>query len=386
MTETGRIFIWVQHLFGIGPFVRAAHVARHLAAKGWDVDLVSGGPPVRGIDAGGARIHQLPPVRAADATYAKLVYVDGKPLDSALEHTRRDLVLRLFAGADPHVLMFEQFPFGRTRFRFEIGPLLLAAAQSSTRPAIVSSVREILAERPPEDEARTASIVEQVFDTVLVHGDPRLIGLEASFGEVPRIAAKLAYTGYVGGTAAAPKLAPGIGTNEIIVAAGSGAFGAKLAAIAVEAAKTMQYVRRWRILLDPGAGPRAFRKLSAQAPQWAVVEPLRPDLRTLLSRCAVSVTQAGYNTVVDVLAAQCRAVLVPFAEDREQVRRADCFAHRGLARTLADGALSPGLLASVVTEAMDAPKSIRRVKIDGEVAAERILSDLLVSRRRGTAA
>lgn len=386
MTETGRIFIWVQHLFGIGPFVRAAHLARYLASRGWDVDLVSGGPPVRGVDTGSARIHQLPPVRAADATYSKLVYVDGKPLDATLEQTRRDLLLRLFAGADPHILLLEQFPFGRARFRTEVGPLLLAAAQSATRPAIVASIRELLAERTPEAEERTAQLVDQVFDVVLVHGDPRLVGLEASFGQVPRIAHKLAYTGYVGGTAATPKLGPGIGTNEIIVAAGSGAFGAKLAGIAVDAAKTMQYVRRWRILLDSGAGPRAFRKLGAQAPEWAVVEPLRPDLRTLLSRCALSVTQAGYNTVVDVLAAQCRAVLVPNPEDREQGRRAEFFSQRGLARTVSEGALSPGLLASIVSEAMDAPKSIRRVKIDGEVAAERILADLLAARRRGNAA
>lgn len=382
MAETGRVFIWVQHLFGIGPLMRAAHIARFLSGRGWDVDLVSGGPPVRGLDVGSARLHQLPPVRAADATYSRLVYVDGKPLDAALEATRRDLLLRLFAGADPHILMFEQFPFGRARFRFEIGPLLIAAAKSATRPAIVASIREILAERPPEDEARTAAVVEQVFDSVLVHGDPRLFGLEASFGAVPRIAEKLAYTGYVGGTGAAIKLAPGIGTNEIVVASGSGAFGARLAAIAVDAAKTMQYVRRWRILLDSGAGPRAFRKLGAQAPEWATVEPLRPNLRTILSRCSVSVSQAGYNTVVDVLAAGCRAVLVPLAEDREQVHRAETFARRGLARVMPDGALSPGLLASVVTEAMDAPKSIRKVKIDGEVTTERILSEILAERRQ----
>ncbi|MGH7006195.1 MAG: glycosyltransferase family protein, partial [Alphaproteobacteria bacterium] len=295
MADTGRVFIWVQHLFGIGPLLRAAHIARYLASRGWDVDLVSGGPPVRGLDVGGARLHQLPPVRVADATYSRLVYVDGKPLDDSLKALRRDLLLRLFAGADPHILMFEHFPFGRARFRFELGPLLIAAAQSTTRPAIIASVREILSERSPEEEARNVAMVDEVFDSVLVHGDPRLIGLEASFGAVPRIAEKLAYTGYVGGTSAAIKLKPGIGTNEIIVSTGSGAFGAKLASIAVDAAKTMQYVRRWRILLDSAAGPRAFRKLSAQAPEWATVEAARPDLRTLLARCAVSVSQAGYN-------------------------------------------------------------------------------------------
>ena len=46
----------------------------------------------------------------------------------------------------------------------------------------------------------------------------------------------------------------------------------------------------------------------------------------------------------------------------------------------------PVQLQGVVSEAMDAPKSIRRVKIDGEVAAERILADLVAARRRGTAA
>lgn len=386
MAETGRVFFWVQNLFGIGPLVRAAHIARYLASQGWDVDLVSGGPPVRGLDTGGARLHQLPPVRVADATYAKLVYVDGKPLDEPLRAMRRDLLLRLFAGADPHILMFEQFPFGRARFKFELGPLLLAAAQSQTRPAIVSSIREILPERSPEQEERDVAIVEQVFDSVLVHGDPRLLGLEASFGAVPRIAEKMVYTGYVGGTSTPIKLKPGIGTNEIVVAAGSGPFGAKLATVAVEAAKTMQYVRRWRILLDPGAGPRAFRKLNAQAPAWASVEPTRPELRTILSRCAVAVSQAGYNTVVDLLAAGARSVLVPLAEDREQLRRAECFAERGLARVLPDSSLSPGHLASVVTEAMEAPKSIRKVKIDGEVTTERLLAKLLEARRRGARA
>jgi len=382
--DTGRVFLWVQHLFDAGPLIRVAHLARYLASRGWDVDLVSGGPPMRGLDIGGARLHQLPPVRAADATHSRLVYVDGKPLDDSIKAMRRDLLLRLFAGADPHVLILEHFPFGRRRFQWELGPTLIAATKSSMRPAIVSSVREILVERRPEREADTVAAIEQVFDSVLVHGDPRLIGLESSFGGVSRIADKIFYTGYVGGAASSGKTAPGLGQNEILVSAGSGASGTKLAAAAADAAKTMQYERHWRIMLDGGAGPRAFRKLRALAPEWVSIEPARPDIRNMLARCALSVSHADYNTVVDILAAGARAILVPSNDhETEQALRAQCLVDRGLAHVVPEALLTPGRLASVVAEAVDAPKSIRKVKIDGEATTERFLSRFLPMRRAG---
>jgi len=61
-----RIFFWVQHLLGIGHLRRAATLARGLAKEGFDVLLVSGGGPVPGLDLGGARLRQLPPLRARD--------------------------------------------------------------------------------------------------------------------------------------------------------------------------------------------------------------------------------------------------------------------------------------------------------------------------------
>lgn len=382
--ETGRVFLWVQHLFDTGPLIRVAHLARYLASRGWDVDLVSGGPPLRGLDIGRARLHQLPPVRAADATHSRLVYVDGKPLDDSIKAMRRDLLLRLFAGADPHILMLEHFPFGRRRFQWELGPTLIAATKSSVRPAIISSVREILIAQKPEREAETVAAIDQVFDSVLVHGDTRLIGLEASFGGVSHIANKILYTGYVGGALSSGKTAPGVGTNEILVSAGSGPSGARLAAAAVDAAKAMQYARHWRIMLDDGAGPRAFRKLRAQAPEWVSIEQARPDIRNLLARCALSISHAGYNTVVDILAAGARAILVPSTDHEiEQALRAECFADRGLAHVVPESLLTPGRLASVVSEAIDAPKSIRKVKIDGEATTERFLSRFLPARRAG---
>jgi predicted glycosyltransferase len=383
MAETGRVFIWVQHLLGIGHLMRAAHLARFLAAQGWRVDVASGGSPVANLDVGAARLHQLPPVHAADSAFSDLVDEAEQPLTDEFKQARRDLLLRLFVEADPDILVFEHYPFGRNQLRFELDTLLAAAAQSSVRPVIVSSVRDILVARRPLREAETVATVERSFDAVLVHGDPALVPLEASFEAAPRIARKVLYTGYVGGSGRGIEPPAGEGENEVIVSAGGGAVGNKLAEVAVEAAAAMPHVRRWRILVGGNAGPRLMRKLLARAPGWVTVEPARPDFRGLLARCAVSVSQAGYNTVVDVLAAGARAILVPFETDREteQSLRAGRLSRRGFARVLPESALNPDRLAAFVAEALAMPRPAAKVKLDGEAETARILGLVLAQRR-----
>ena len=79
-----------------------------------------------------------------------------------------------------------------------------------------------------------------------------------------------------------------------------------------------------------------------------IVEPARADFRALLRNAALSISQAGYNTVVETLCCADRAVLVPFGTERETeqtdrapvARRARPGALRGRA------ALSPDTLAA----------------------------------------
>jgi predicted glycosyltransferase len=363
------------------------HIARHLAAEGWTVDLASGGGEWPGLDCGAARFHQLPPVRAADAAFSALVDLEGNALSDAFKAARRDLLLRLFMQAEPDILILEHFPFGRAQLRFELETLLATAGASAARPIILSSLRDILVARRPLREAETVAAVERSFDAVLVHGDPSLVPLEASFDATERIASKLVYTGYVGGNAPSPEPPPGDGENEIIVSAGGGAVGDRIADVALAAAASLPHVRRWRILVGANAGPRLLRKLRARAPSWVVVEPARRDFRGLLARAAVSVSQAGYNTVVDVLAAGVRAVLVPFATEREteQTLRAERLAQRGLARVLPEAALTPDRLAAFVAEALAMPRPAGKINIKGEAETERILAKALAW-RRGTQA
>ncbi|HMK00704.1 MAG TPA: glycosyl transferase, partial [Reyranella sp.] len=90
---SARVFFHVQHLLGIGHLRRAATLARALAAGGFDVLLVSGGAPVKGLALGGARLHQLPPVRAADESLRDLARLDGTPVDETFQRERIEVLL-----------------------------------------------------------------------------------------------------------------------------------------------------------------------------------------------------------------------------------------------------------------------------------------------------
>jgi predicted glycosyltransferase len=383
MAPPQRLFIWVQHLLGIGHLMRAAHIARHLAAAGWDVTLASGGIPVALADFGGARLCQLPPVKAADADFSALFDEGGRPLDDAFRAERARRLLAAFAGAAPDALLFEHYPFGRAQLSFELAPLLEAARRRTPRPAIVASVRDILVRRKPAREAATAALVARDFDAVLVHGDPLVAPLAASFGPAEAIAGKLIYTGYIGG-GEARRASDRDGQGEIIVSAGGGAVGAALIEAAFGAAPRLGPRRRWRVLIGAAVAEETLADLRRRAPQGVAVERARVDFRALLSHAALSISQAGYNTVVDLLAAGVPAVLVPFARGREteQSLRAARLAALGLARTIEEAALSPASLAAAAEAALAAPRAPATVALGGEAATAAAL-DRLVSRPRG---
>ena len=357
---TARVFFYVQHLLGIGHLRRAATLARALDAGGFDVLLVSGGAPVDGLALGGARLHQLPPVRAADARLKELARLDGTPVDEAFRAQRSRQLLDLFAAEVPDILLTEQFPFGRTQLRFELLPLLDAAQDRPSPPWIVSSIRDVL--RRTASPARVDEMVQtfEAFDAVLVHADPALVRLDDSFPAWPDIQARALYTGYVADSdAAVPDI--DVGKGEVIVSAGGGAVGAPLLHAAIAARPLSSLAdRRWRLLVGPNMPEAERAALAASAGEGIIVEPVRADFPSLLRNAALSISQAGYNTVVETLCHGDRAVLVPFgtARETEQADRARVLVERGMVASVAPDDLAPASLAAAIDKAWAGP-SIR---------------------------
>ena len=356
---TARVFFYVQHLLGIGHLRRAAVLARALADGGFDVLLVSGGGPVP-LDIGRARLHQLPPVRARDKGLRELSRLDGTPLDDAFRTQRCRELLDLLAAEAPQAVITEQFPFGRTQLRFELVPLVEAARAMQPRPLIVSSVRDVV--RRSASPQRVAETIDSfsAFDAALIHADPGLVSFDRSFAGWGQVKSRAVYTGYV----AEADLAPGpgdaiAGKGEVVVSVGGGAVGAPLLRTAIAArAKSPLADRTWRLLV--GANLPESEQRSLGGGDGVVVEPARADFPTLLRNAALSISQAGYNTVVETLCCADRAVLVPYgtARETEQSDRALALAERGMVAVVPSQTLSAESLAAAIECSLAGP-SIR---------------------------
>jgi predicted glycosyltransferase len=384
---TLRLLFYVQHLLGVGHFRRAMALARACEAAGIDVTLASGGRPVEGIAPAG-RLVQLPPAESADSSFANIVDDAGRPIDEAWRDRRREALLGLFAQTQPDLLLIEQFPFGRRAFRFELMPLLEAARNRSRRPIVACSLRDVLvAKSDPKRQAEMIALARQYFDRVLVHGDPAVIPLEASFPAATALADRITYTGYVLDSAVAT-LPAGSGTNgdgEILVSAGGGAVGRPLIEAALAARPLTQWHDKpWRIVTGPGMAERDLAALRASLPNGVLLDRVRPDLPALFGRCHLSISQAGYNTVMELLSVRARALVVPFAEasETEQTLRARRLAALKMIDVIETDALEPAKFAAAIDRAASRGRPRIGLNFDGAAQSARILMALAAEQPR----
>jgi predicted glycosyltransferase len=401
------ILFHCQHLLGLGHLQRAARLVRALRAAGEPVVLVQGGRPVPELDVAGAEVVELPPLRARDEAASGLARPDGTPPDAAYLADRRDRLLGLLAARDPAVVLLELFPFGRHALAAELGPLLLAVAADRRRrgpaaPRVAVSLRDVLVSRANQAwfELTALAIAREWVDVVLVHGSPDVIPLDRTFGLARELGDRLVYTGYLGPEAVAGS--PSGRREEVIVSGGGGEVAGPLFRAALEARALSRTAGRrpWRLVTGPYLAPGERTALEARAAAEppldagpaVVVETFRPDLPALLARAALSVSQAGYNTVLDVVASGARAVLVPYeGSGDEQPLRAGLLAERGLAEVVPAAALAPAALAAAIDRALARPEAPAAAGLDlggarRSVACLRALADAVRRARAGAAA
>jgi predicted glycosyltransferase len=94
-----------------------------------------------------------------------------------------------------------------------------------------------------------------------------------------------------------------------------------------------------------------------------------------LKRARLSVSQAGYNTVLDILIAGVPAVFVPFAQinETEQTQRAEALAKHGRAVVTPEANLTPERLAGAIDDALALPRNRHSVRLGGAEESARIL-------------
>ena len=342
-----KIAVYVQHLLGTGHLVRAQLLAAALSADGNDVLLISGG---RAAQTNRYMLEQLPVAKTAQGNFSELLDEKGVPVDDAWKLARVQRLLNKLTDFAPHIVIIETWPFGRRQMEFEILPMVEQLRQRPNPPMLVCSIRDVLQVRKQNRRLRTLEQIERNFSLILVHGDPDFIPLVASFPEQPRIRCPIVYTGYIHPDYPENSSSKE-GTGEILVSAGGGAAGFRLLQIAADASR--QDHRTWHLLVGPGMDDNRFVTLLKTKRQNLIVERNRTDFYQLLLNCAVSISQFGYNTALDILAAGCPAVIVPYAEggETEQDMRASMFSRIGRCLVLNEEKLGTESLVDAVNRA-----------------------------------
>lgn len=371
-----KILFYVQHLLGIGHLARASRVAAALQNDGFAVTMVTGGLPVRGFPPSQLDHIALPAVTSASEAFSGLINAEGCPVDEAFKARRRDLLIETLHELQPDIVVIEAFPFGRRQMRFELLPLLDAIAGMNPRPKLVTSVRDLLQERVKSGRnEETVELLNAHFDLVMVHGDPKFARLEDTFPLTANIRPPVGYTGLV---AAPPPALP----NEnfrVLVSAGGGAAGADLVKATIEAARLLPDAENWALITGPNLPQAIYDAATTEAPPGLRLFRFREDFPSLLAGAELSVSQAGYNTVCDVLRAGCRSLLVPFSAggETEQTARARRLERLGLATTLPEQGLTGWQLAAAIAEALARPKPpAAALDLDGANGAATLLRKL----------
>jgi predicted glycosyltransferase len=358
---------YCQHVLGMGHLIRSTEIVRELA-RDFSVLFVTGGEIPEGFRfPENIETFQLIPLKTSP-DFSDLLLCDFSWDIYETTAIRRESLLRAFDRFQPDVLVTELFPFGRKQFSFELLPLLTRAQGRAGKTMIVSSIRDILVHRKNQDEyeERVCSLVNSFYDLVLIHGDERFNTLGETFSRVSDLQCPLAYTGYVVQQPQANMASnsgiplPQNQRPTIVVSNGSGMCpsGHRLLESVLRAAPLLEkrIPHDFHIFAGPLIPADVYRALEEMAGQACNVTLSRytPNLPALLRRADMSVSMAGYNTVMDILSAGVRALVYPVTGngDDEQYVRAAKLAGKGVLRVLGENQLQPEILAWEIHNAL----------------------------------
>lgn len=377
-----RIFFIVQHLLGIGHVMRSKRITKALLDAGFEVDVILGGAQTPATFPDGSKCFQLSPYKAGPGGFSDLVDENNIPIDDEYKKNRLEQLLGLMEARKPDIIFTEAFPFARHQLGFEFVPLLEAASRLTPRPLVACSVRDLLHKKiqPGRDE-NTVAMLRKYYNFVFLHADPTFAKLKETFRLTDDISDLTHYTGLVSPDVDEPRTGR---AYDVIVSAGGGAVGKPLFEAALEAMPLTRYANDdWGFITGPNLPAETVKKMEQASRSNLFVERFRSDFSALVRDAKVLVSQSGYNTSMDVLRADCRSVMVPYAREglTEQTQRAMLLEERGLTLMLNEADMTPKKLAAAIDKAGEMPSPDPQLipKLDGAYETARILKEYLES-------
>jgi predicted glycosyltransferase len=314
----------------MGHLFRSLELAR--AFSGHQVILIAGGREVDIELPEHVSLVRLPGLYM-DEKFTTLMAEDANQSVEFIQHQRKVILVSLFQQHRPDVFMIELYPFGRTIFGFELQPLLDWIHMGRFGDVkVVCSLRDILVEKRKQEfyEERVINMLHTYFDLLLVHSDDQLLTLDETFSRMSDIRIPVVYTGFV-----APKANPaagrqlrrelGIGSAEklVVVSAGGGRSGYALLNCIMDAYPLIKQTGSIRVEMfaGPFREPDEFEKLAAKAVNGIRIRHYTKRFLDYLSAADLSISLAGYNTCMNLIAARVPALIYPYSKQQEQPLR-----------------------------------------------------------------
>jgi predicted glycosyltransferase len=381
-----KIIHYCQHVLGIGHYFRSLEIARALNRH--QLFLVTGGPPVHTELPPHVSEYRLPGLQM-DSRFSAIFPTESKRSLKEVQEERQTLIYTLFEKTDPDLFMVELYPFGRKRFGFELLPVLGAIRQGkfgSTK--VVCSLRDILVEKADTQayERRVLKLLNDYFDALLVHADAKLVSLDETFDSTAEIKIPVVYTGFV---TERPSVNDGkelrkrleIKENEalVVASAGGGSVGVELLRAVLKAHARLANERRLQlhIFTGPFMTEADFASLAELAAATAGVQLARftSEFLSYLVAADLSLSLAGYNTCMNILASGVSSLVWPFGQNREQRLRARKLADLGALTILEQEDLKTVRLAALIERALEAKRYGAKtwLNLDGAASTARWL-------------
>ena len=367
------IIFYCQYVWGMGHLFRSIEFARALSDH--KVTLIAGGQAVDVDLPDHVNLLRLP-VLYMDEKFTTLI--SGEPGKSVAEiqRVRKEILFSTLAQQQPHLFIVELYPFGRSIFGFELGPVLQAIREGEFGPVkSVCSLRDILVEKKHPDayESHVLKALNTRFDLLLVHSDANLLPLDDTFSRVGDINIPVHYTGFItadsqpdGGIKLRQDLGVMPAEKLIVASAGGGRSGFQLLKGVLNAYRLLKdsHPLRLEVFTGPFAADVEFEKLKALATSGCRVRKFTNRFLDYLHAADLSISLAGYNTCMNLLVTKVPALVCPYSRQREQPMRVEKIKHFIPMQIISEADLNPVQLSNHIKHMLSQTRSPDPVPIN----------------------
>lgn len=393
-----KIVVYSHDTFGLGNIRRMLAITEHLLDTIPDLSilLISGSPMIHSFRLPQSRFDylKLPSIgRTLAGDYiAKQLGTNFKELVAV----RSQIIQAALANFKPDVMIVDKKPRGIAN---EMYPTLRMIHKNMPATKVVLLLRDILDD--PEVTRRIWSnnhyyqTLERYYHNILVMGSRQVFDVCREYHFPKNIVSKVVFCGYInrshiGAEALPPALYSDFQKPRVLVTVGGGEDGFPQLQHLLQGLK--QYPQSVTFSTQIVTGPEMCQQHKEEILclgrnlQYLQIMEFTPDLAAHMQAADLIVSMAGYNTIVEILALNKRAIVIPRVKPvREQWIRASRLARLGLLQCIHPGALSPLRLMQEISAQLDklpaGPQAVDIMDFDGLNTATRSIKTLLQGRK-----